>query len=92
MTSTDGFDSILEEHREHQWREIPPCVYCVDCDIRLYQGSLPEWKDPELAARRATCPHDDHVMYVDEETGYEREMGEGFYWVCADCGHKGWYE
>ena len=78
-------------HEDHEWREVPPCVYCVDCDVRLYQGSIPEWKDPILAAKRATCQHHDHEMY-DDGDGNLREMGEGFYWVCADCGYRGWYE
>ena len=80
-----------EGHEDHEWREVPPCVYCVPCGLRLYQGSLPEWKDPELAAKRAACPHNEHEMYEDEP-GRWREMGEGFYWICAACGDKGWYD
>lgn len=54
---------------------------------RLYQGSLPAERDLELAANRAACLHDNHVMDDDGN-----EHGMGFYWLCADCGFKGWYE
>ena len=29
------------EHLEHEWEEVPPCVYCIPCRCRLYQGELP---------------------------------------------------
>lgn len=74
-------------HADHEWREVPPCVYCVPCGERLYQGSLPAEKDPALAAKRAACEHLEHACYEDG-----REQGEGWYWICADCGYKGWYE
>lgn len=82
-----SIDELIEEHRDHEWKEVHPCVYCVPCNIRLYHGSLPSWKDPELAAKRTVCPHNRHVMDDDGN-----EHGQGFYWVCADCGFKGWYE
>jgi hypothetical protein len=86
-----SLDEMLAPHLEHEWREVPPCVYCVPCDVRLYQGSIPASKDPELAAKRAACKHDgEHERYEDEDGWHE--MGEGFYWICADCGYKGWYE
>ena len=82
---------IIEQHRDHEWREVPPCVYCVPCDVRLFQGSIPAEKDPALAAKRAACKHYEHVMY-DDGDGNLREQGEGFYWVCAECGFRDWYE
>lgn len=83
MSEIAGF----AEHRDCAWEEIPPCVYCKDHGIRLYQGTLPAAKDPELAAKRAACEHLDHAM---DEDG--NEQGMGFYWLCAACGYKGWYE
>ena len=81
-----AFNAILEAHAEHEWEEVPPCVYCKPCKVRLYQGSIPASKDPELAAKRAACAHDNHAH---DDYG---EIGAGFYWICADCGFKGWYE
>lgn len=77
------------EHADHPWKEVPPCVYCTCTTpgVRLYQGSLPAAKDPEMAAKRVACSHDRHVMDDDGN-----EHGMGFYWLCADCGFKGWYE
>lgn len=81
---------MLERHGDHEWREVGPCVYCEPCGVRLYQGSIPPEKDPALAAKRAACAHLRHETYDDGDG--EREMGEGFYWICADCGFKDWYE
>lgn len=80
---------LWTEHEAHEWKEYPPCVYCVTCvpSVRLYQGSIPAARDPELAAKRAACSHDRHLM---DDDGYEH--GQGFYWICDDCGFKGWYE
>ncbi len=75
------------KHAGHEWKEVPPCVYCVTCNERLYEGSIPEWKDPALAAAKAACEHLEHLM--DDDGG---EHGQGFYWVCADCGYQGWYD
>ena len=75
------------KHADCTWKEVPPCVYCVDHGVRLYQGSLPPERDPVLAAKRAACSHDNHVLDDDGN-----EHGLGFYWLCADCGFKGWYE
>lgn len=74
-------------HENCDWVEIPPCVYCRAHGTRLYHGMLPAHKDPALAAKRATCEHRDHV--IDDDGN---EHGLGFYWLCADCGYKGWYD
>lgn len=31
-------------HAGHTLSQVGPCVYCDDCDIRLYQGTLPDKK------------------------------------------------
>lgn len=86
-----AFEAVLKEHEDHEWTEIAPCVYCVPCNVRLYQGTLPESRlAPEVIEKRKTCQHLNHEGY-DDGDGW-REMGEGFYWVCADCGFKDWYE
>jgi uncharacterized OB-fold protein len=36
----------------------------------------------EQRAKRATCEHFNHETYEDGN-----EVGEGFYWVCRDCGY-----
>lgn len=77
-----ALEAILIEHGEHEWEEIPPCVYCKPCRVRLYQGSIPAEKDPALAAKRAACVHDNR----------DEQSGMGFYWICEDCGYRGWYE
>ncbi len=68
-----------DEHAECQWKEVPPCVYCADHGVRLYQGSIPAEKDPELAAKRASCDHE-----------WDEEMGLGFYFLCKKCGFREW--
>lgn len=88
----EGLARHLQEHADHEWVEVPPCVYCKPCKVRLYQGELPEEKMPVgLAAQRAACEHLNHEMY-DDGAGAGGAMGEGFFWVCADCGFKDWYE
>ena len=57
----DAAEAIIENKAAHggcSWRQVGPCVYCNDHDIRLYQGMLPEY-------RRPTCMEHDW----DEETG-----------------------
>lgn len=33
---------IFKDHVDHQWERIKSYVYCVDCNITLYQGSMPK--------------------------------------------------
>jgi len=35
----------INSHKDHKWVEVPPCVYCDDCGVRLYQGTLPDNQD-----------------------------------------------
>jgi hypothetical protein len=28
-------------HDEHEWEQVGRCVYCHDCGVRLYQGTIP---------------------------------------------------
>ncbi len=34
--------SLSKEHKDHEWEWRDPCVYCKDCGVRLYHGSLPQ--------------------------------------------------
>ena len=34
--------TTMTEHVTHTWVRVPPCVYCEDCNVRLYQGELPQ--------------------------------------------------
>jgi len=79
MQALEKLAAFLAEHEPHRWEEVGPCVYCADCNMRLYQGSLPDHKDPSRAARQAACDHD-----------WDPEMGQGFYFVCVKCGFKEW--
>lgn len=45
-------------HEGHTWEQVGLCVYCVDCEVRLYQGTVP-------ADRRPSC--DEHRW--DDESG-----------------------
>lgn len=31
----------VADHAEHRWERRGQCVYCADCDVRLYQGCRP---------------------------------------------------
>lgn len=31
----------LADHASHKWSQVGRCVYCDDCNVRLYQGKLP---------------------------------------------------
>ncbi len=30
----------LKVHDDHTWQQVGPCVYCVDCNKRLFQGTI----------------------------------------------------
>lgn len=32
----------MKEHVHHQWEQVGHSVYCVPCDVRLYQGEIPD--------------------------------------------------
>ena len=75
------FEARLAAHESHRWEEVAPCVYCADCNVRLYQGVLPDDRDPGRAARQAACDHD-----------WDMDFGLGFYLVCRTCGLQEWTE
>jgi hypothetical protein len=31
----------IKSHDDHTWTQIGRCVYCSDCNQRLYQGTIP---------------------------------------------------
>lgn len=44
---SDRTDKVIKEflasltaHDEHEQKQVGPCVYCVPCNVRLYQGKL----------------------------------------------------
>jgi len=41
----------LSSHADHTWSQHGRCVYCDDCDIRLYQGKLPARGDQKANAK-----------------------------------------
>ena len=88
----DAFTEMLAAHAECRWEQVGMCVWCADHNQRLYIGDLPDEKLPaDQREKRDGCQHLAHEMY-DDGGGVMREMGEGFYYICADCGFKGWYE
>lgn len=40
----------LSDHAKHPWQQRGACVYCVPCELRLYQGKLPKRVDKFAAA------------------------------------------
>ena len=72
-----GLAALLVEHGECPWRQVGPCVYCTDHDVRLYQGDLPD--------RKRTIP-----KCPDGQHDWDPEMGLGFYVICMTCGVKEW--
>jgi hypothetical protein len=48
-----AFKAVLTEHEPHTWEQIGPCVYCADCQVRLYHGTIPPGH-PRLSAKRMT--------------------------------------
>lgn len=71
-------EAMTAAHRDHRWEVVVPCVWCKDCDVRLYQGSLP------IERRRQACQEGEHR--------WNDEIGLGFYSVCESCGLKEWFE
>ena len=35
-----AIEAMLAAHAEHEWVQVGPCVYCDDCNTRLFQGRL----------------------------------------------------
>jgi hypothetical protein len=66
-------------HADCAWKQVGPCVYCIDHGVRLYQGELPEHK--RTISRCAPENHD-----------WDPETGMGFYGQCRTCGEIEWYE
>jgi hypothetical protein len=46
-------NDIASGHDQHTWMQIGRCVYCVDCNKRLYQGTIPQSHEKVKAPRRA---------------------------------------
>jgi hypothetical protein len=36
-----ALDEMFAFHMPHRWKQVGRCVYCDDCGVRLYQGTLP---------------------------------------------------
>lgn len=72
----------LAEHEAHTWEQVGLCVWCTDCDVRLYEGELP-------AERRTVpkCPDGQH----DWDNGDSMAQC-GFFFLCLRCGAKEWTE
>jgi hypothetical protein len=45
-------NDIASGHDQHTWMQIGRCVYSVDCNKRLYQGTIPESHEKVKTPRR----------------------------------------
>jgi hypothetical protein len=41
QAAADYLNQLFGKHDAHVWTQIGRCVYCVDCNQRLYQGTIP---------------------------------------------------
>jgi hypothetical protein len=58
---------MLSEHANHTWVDRGRCVYCDNCNIRLYQGRLPS--TPEYKA--------DMIKFLDTAINQAKHQDEG---------------
>lgn len=77
----EAFEARLAEHERHRWAQVGPCVWCDDCDVRLYNGQLPRERNPEASV----CERDGHDW--DDANSM---CQSGFYFRCLRCGEKEW--
>jgi len=40
--AVEAFFAEIAEHDDHAWQQVGRCVYCHDCGLRLYQGTMPK--------------------------------------------------
>jgi hypothetical protein len=41
QAAADYLNQLFGKHDEHTWTQVGRCVYCADCNQRLYQGTIP---------------------------------------------------
>ena len=41
QAAADYLNQLFGRHDAHTWTQIGRCVYCADCNERLYQGTIP---------------------------------------------------
>ena len=41
LAAVTAYFEGIARHQDHTWEQVGRCVYCVDCDERLYQGRIP---------------------------------------------------
>lgn len=51
-----ALDQVFVDHEDHTWKQIGRCVYCHDCDMRLYQGRIPKDHTNVATARKQREP------------------------------------
>ena len=78
-----ALDEIFRQHDKCEWGQVGPCVYCKSHGVRLYQGQLPDDRNPN----KAICNRDGH------DWDDANSMGQsGFYYLCQRCGEQEWTE
>ena len=46
-----ALDEMFAHHAPHKWKQVGRCVWCHDCNVRLYQGTLPaDRREPKRQA------------------------------------------
>jgi hypothetical protein len=55
----DAVQALLDEiakHEDHWWEKVGRCVYCRDCNQRLYQGTIPPDHTKVVTATPSRAP------------------------------------
>ena len=74
---------LTEDHINCRLEQVGPCVWCIDHNMRLYQGRLPADRNPGLAV----CEREGH-QWDDADSMCQ----SGFYYLCTRCGEQEWTE
>ena len=56
-----AINAMLDAHKDHEWVQVGPCVYCDDCNTRLFQGRL-QGERKDRASRPVRTPKETREM------------------------------
>jgi hypothetical protein len=59
--AAQAINAMLDAHKDHEWVQVGPCVYCDDCNTRLFQGRL-SGERKERASRPVQTPKETRDM------------------------------
>lgn len=46
----------VEPHLDHAWKQVGRCVYCGPCNVRLYDGRIPQDHPQLVPPKRSSSP------------------------------------